>query len=263
MKHSAHHPIRTSRLVLALVTTPMLGGAVSCGEGQYSRRPEIIEGQAVGSAAVLPTVPPRRVPVPTGKVPMTENELREALVGRRYFNVTIRRMDHPEFEFFGPNGSYSLENERAGSATGRYSISGTWLCIEYNAGRDVTGCTQAYRVSENTIAYWDVRGRPFYFNFEAEPLPPPIIPSAPGVIVWQRPVQVRLIRTFPPVSGQVTLECASDPDGSLVDCSVIAEEPSGHGLGPAALRATTWARLSPETVAAGGRHRFTLQIEPP
>lgn len=107
--------------------------------------------------------------------------------------------------------------------------------------------------------------RPFYYDFEAVPLPPPpppIIPSPPGVVVWARPINMRYIRTFPPVSGQVTLECAGDPDGRLVDCSVVAEEPTGRGLGEAAIRATTWARFSPETVAAGGKHRFSLNVEP-
>lgn len=64
--------------------------------------------------------------------------------------------------------------------------------------------------------------------------------------------------------GAVTLDCRSNPDGSLSDCNIVSETPAGAGFGQAVLAASRRARLSPrslDSAAAGARVRFTQRFE--
>jgi protein TonB len=102
------------------------------------------------------------------------------------------------------------------------------------------------------------------------PLPPP--PPKPSVITnpsWSRQPQ----GDFPEralsrgvESGRVVLNCLVAPSGSMSDCQIVSEEPSGMGFGQEAIRGTRRARLSPRTVdgaATGARVTFTTRFQAP
>lgn len=102
----------------------------------------------------------------------------------------------------------------------------------------------------------------------AIPQPPP--PSRPPVVVeadWAR----RPSPEFPEraqsrgfESGEVTMSCVVERDGTPTNCSVISEDPAGAGFGQAALSSMRRARFSPRTVdgvAERGRARFTIRFQ--
>lgn len=63
--------------------------------------------------------------------------------------------------------------------------------------------------------------------------------------------------------GTVALNCAVQPNGSLSDCAVTSEAPTGAGFAQAALAASMGARVSPRVVdrlSAGGRTIFAVQM---
>jgi protein TonB len=64
-------------------------------------------------------------------------------------------------------------------------------------------------------------------------------------------------------SGQVVMNCLVSPNGSLSDCNVVSESPSGAGFAQAAQAGARRARLSPRTVdgaAVGARVTFTTRF---
>jgi len=61
--------------------------------------------------------------------------------------------------------------------------------------------------------------------------------------------------------GRVSLNCAVNPNGSMSDCQITSEEPSGAGFGQAALAGARRARVSPREVdgaAVGARVTFNM-----
>lgn len=64
------------------------------------------------------------------------------------------------------------------------------------------------------------------------------------------------------IKGSVTLACAANEQGKLVDCQVVAENPLGHGFGLAALRLSTKyqlaARSEAELLREGERYKIAL-----
>lgn len=105
------------------------------------------------------------------------------------------------------------------------------------------------------------------------PRPAPVpAPPRPSVITnpsWARQPTVE----FPEratsrgiESGRVVLNCLVQPNGSMTDCNIVSEDPSGAGFGSAALAGARRARLSPRTVdgaAQGARVNFTVRFTPP
>lgn len=64
-------------------------------------------------------------------------------------------------------------------------------------------------------------------------------------------------------SGSAKVNCAVQANGSLSDCRLVSEDPSGAGFGQAVLRAARSGRLSPRTVdgaAVGARVEFTTRF---
>lgn len=103
------------------------------------------------------------------------------------------------------------------------------------------------------------------------PGPPPPAPLAAGLSVvsdpsWSRPP----LPEFPERArargiqrGTVALNCAVQPNGSLIDCAVTSEAPTGAGFAQAALAASMRARVSRSVVdrlSAGGRTIFAVQM---
>lgn len=63
--------------------------------------------------------------------------------------------------------------------------------------------------------------------------------------------------------GSTSLECRTNPNGSITDCEIISETPAGAGFGQAALAGARQAQLTPRSVdgvAPGGKVRFTTQF---
>ena len=102
------------------------------------------------------------------------------------------------------------------------------------------------------------------------PLPPP--PPKPTEIVnpsWSRQPSGE----FPERAmsrgverGTVVLNCLVAPSGSMSDCRIVSEDPSGMGFGREAINGTRRARLSPRTVdgaATGARVTFTTRFQAP
>jgi len=103
--------------------------------------------------------------------------------------------------------------------------------------------------------------------------PPP--PPAPHVSVITKPDWIRkpdasdLERYYPPAAkergteGRATVECTVKGDGTLTDCSVVSEDPSGSGFGNATVRAASRFKMRPKTVdgaaVAGARVRIPLR----
>lgn len=64
-----------------------------------------------------------------------------------------------------------------------------------------------------------------------------------------------LIRVYPPearergVSGDTRIQCTVEPDGTLVDCDVLAETPQAMGFGAAAIEASHRFRMTPYKAA--------------
>ena len=101
------------------------------------------------------------------------------------------------------------------------------------------------------------------------PPPPPAPPAPPRPPVVTNPSWAsRPTPDYPDraisrgiESGRVELSCAVNPNGSVSDCRITSEDPSGAGFGQEALRATRRARLTPgqvDGVAVGGRVNFTV-----
>jgi protein TonB len=67
-------------------------------------------------------------------------------------------------------------------------------------------------------------------------------------------------------SGTVVLNCLVNPNGSMSDCNVISEDPTGAGFAQEAMAGARRARLSPRTVdgaAVGARVNFTTRFRSP
>lgn len=60
--------------------------------------------------------------------------------------------------------------------------------------------------------------------------------------------------------GVVEVSCLVASNGTLDDCRVISERPTGQGFGQAALESTRKARLS-NSNSAGARVNFTVRFE--
>lgn len=104
------HPSLGLRFLLILAAAPLVGGSASCSDRPESRPPDSTQGQEQAAAKSSPETeaPPLRVPVPSGKTPLTEGELRESLIGKKYLNVTIRALDHPRYEAFSYEGRFYI-----------------------------------------------------------------------------------------------------------------------------------------------------------
>jgi protein TonB len=102
-----------------------------------------------------------------------------------------------------------------------------------------------------------------------ENLGPPIITPGPPVQsppAPPRPSQISnpdwlrqpngddLVQFFPPqaleqgTSGRTVMDCVVRADGTLTDCTVTSETPSGRGFGRAALQASRLFKMRPKTV---------------
>ena len=89
------------------------------------------------------------------------------------------------------------------------------------------------------------------------PPPAPPAPPRPSVITnpdWvQRPNGADLARFYPDralereITGSATIQCTVRENGSLTDCSVLDESPSGAGFGRATIQAATRYRMRPQT----------------
>ncbi len=103
------------------------------------------------------------------------------------------------------------------------------------------------------------------------PPPPPAPPAPPRPAVITNPSWSRQpAGEFPEralsrgvESGAVELNCLVSPNGSLSDCNVVSESPSGMGFAQAAISGARRARLSPRTVdgaATNARVTFTTRF---
>jgi len=103
------------------------------------------------------------------------------------------------------------------------------------------------------------------------PPPPPAPPAPPRPSVITNPSWSRQpVGEFPEramsrgiESGVVVLNCLVSPNGSLSDCNLVSETPSGAGFAQAAQAAARRARLSPRTVdgaATGARVSFSTRF---
>jgi protein TonB len=109
---------------------------------------------------------------------------------------------------------------------------------------------------------------------------PPVVvaappPPAPHVAVITNPQWIRLPDTsdldryYPPAAkergteGRATVECTVKDDGTLTNCEVVSEEPSGAGFGSATVRAASRFKMRPKTVdgapVGGARVRVPLR----
>jgi protein TonB len=64
----------------------------------------------------------------------------------------------------------------------------------------------------------------------------------------------------------VRVSCALQPSGSLSDCRIVSEDPTGMGFGSAALAAARRSRVTPGTVdgaAVGARVEYNIRFRPP
>jgi protein TonB len=62
------------------------------------------------------------------------------------------------------------------------------------------------------------------------------------------------------IGGRVVLTCTVSADGSLRDCVVDSESPTGHGFGSAALRAAQKLRMRTTTVDGAPTEGATVHI---
>ncbi|MBW8816183.1 MAG: TonB family protein [Caulobacterales bacterium] len=84
------------------------------------------------------------------------------------------------------------------------------------------------------------------------------------------PSSAQLTAAFAPLkltaTGRATLSCVVQPGGSLSDCSVLSEQPTGIGVGAAALSLTPTFRVSTWSTeglpVVGGRISIPLRYEP-
>ncbi len=104
------------------------------------------------------------------------------------------------------------------------------------------------------------------------PPPPPAPPRQPRPSrisnpSWSRQPQPEFpdrARAAGITTGAVSLDCMINPNGTLTDCGVLSENPSGVGFGRAALAAVRSARVSPrsvESVESGGRATFVVRFD--
>ena len=102
----------------------------------------------------------------------------------------------------------------------------------------------------------------------AEPVRPPAVITRPR---WASlPSAAQLIRAYPDralgagVSGSAALMCQVSAVGTLSDCAVTSETPSGQGFGRAAMSLSRYFRMSPGTVDGqaidGARVAFTVRF---
>ena len=105
------------------------------------------------------------------------------------------------------------------------------------------------------------------------PPPAPPAPPRPSVVTnpsWGRQVlpeypERAAARGFDAVAT-VRVSCALQPSGSLADCRVVSEDPTGMGFGSAALAAARRSRVTPGTVdgaAVGARVEYNIRFRPP
>lgn len=81
--------------------------------------------------------------------------------------------------------------------------------------------------------------------------------SAPAPVprpVWiQRPTGQDLAENYPQralnaeISGDAVVDCAVTTEGTVVDCRIVSEAPSGEGFGEAAIRLSKTFRMAPQT----------------
>ena len=106
------------------------------------------------------------------------------------------------------------------------------------------------------------------------PPPPPAPPAPPRPSVIRNPSWSRQPTVeFPEralsrgvESGTVVLNCLVQPNGSVTDCRIESENPSGAGFGQAAISGARRARVSPREVdgaATGARVTFTVRFRLP
>lgn len=97
--------------------------------------------------------------------------------------------------------------------------------------------------------------------------PAPPSPARPQVVSnpsWTRSPQAQMPEralSQGVQSGNVTLSCSVQQNGSLSRCTVMSETPSGVGFGRAAMQSAADARVAPRTVdsvAEGGSVRFNI-----
>ncbi|PZO51419.1 MAG: hypothetical protein DCF16_11495 [Alphaproteobacteria bacterium] len=111
------------------------------------------------------------------------------------------------------------------------------------------------------------------------PIPVAIDPSLPpptanilmnANVEWlERPDSARISLLYPAeafrqgLSGQAVLDCIVNAGGQLA-CLILSEEPAGQGFGEAAIRASRFFRMAPQTRdgqrTAGGRVRIPIRF---
>lgn len=79
-------------------------------------------------------------------------------------------------------------------------------------------------------------------------------PIATANVDWvRRPSGEDMARLYPTkaareeVEGRATISCSVSGEGTLVGCTVVAEEPVGHDFGAAAMGLSTLFRMGPQT----------------